>query len=183
VDLNFNVRPRSGLRFQGGTSTGRRVTDDCEITPDNPSRRFCRVVEPFQTQFRALGSYTIPRVDVLVSGTLQSNPGPSRSANMVVPSSVVQQTLGRPLAGGANNVTINLVAPWEVRGERVNQLDFRVAKVLRFGGTRTMVSLDLYNALNANPILNQIQTYGSAWLNPTSVMDARFIRIGAQLDF
>ncbi len=186
VDVNFNVQLENGVRFQGGTSTGRRITDGCEITPDSPSQRFCRVVEPFQTQIKGLGSYTIPRVDVLVSGTFQSSPGPSRSANMVVPAgagSLVQETLGRPLASGASTVTVNLVAPWEITGDRINQVDFRVAKILRFGRTRSMLSLDLYNALNANPILNQIQTYGSAWLNPTSVMDARFVRLSAQVDF
>jgi hypothetical protein len=186
VDVNFNVRLGNGVRFQGGTSTGRRITDNCEIRPNSPSRRFCRVEEPFNTQIKGLGSYTIPRIDVLVSGTLQSNPGPSRNANMVVPAgpgSALRESLGRPLASGANTVTINLVGPWELRGDRVTQVDFRIAKLVRYGGRRTMLSLDLYNALNANPILGQIQTYGPSWLNPTSVMDARFVRLSAQLDF
>jgi hypothetical protein len=183
VDVNFNVRMANGLRFQGGTSTGRRITDDCEIKPDDPSRRFCRVVEPFRTQVSALGSYTIPRVDVLLSGTFQSNPGPSRSVNYRFTAAEIRQTLGRSLASGASGLNINLVAPWEIVGDRINQLDFRVAKILRFGRTRTMLALDLYNALNANPVLNEIQTYGSAWRNPTSVMDARFIRLSAQIDF
>ena len=38
-------------------------------------------------------------------------------------------------------------------GNRVNQLDLRIAKNLRFGGTRTMLSVDLYNALNTGAIL------------------------------
>jgi hypothetical protein len=186
VDVNFNVRMPNGVRFQGGTSTGRRITDNCEIRPNSPSQRFCRVVEPFNTSIKGLATYTVPTVDVLVSGTFQSNPGPSRNANMVVPAgpgSELRESLGRPLASGANTVTVNLVGPWELRGDRVNQLDFRVAKILRYGGRRTMVSLDLYNALNANPILGQTQTYGPSWLNPTSVMDARFIRLSAQIDF
>jgi hypothetical protein len=183
VDVNFNVRMENGLRFQGGSSTGRRITDSCEITPDDPSRRFCRVVEPFRTQVSALGSYTIPRADVLLSGTFQSNPGPSRSVNYRFTAAEIRQTLGRSLASGASGLTVNLVAPWEVVGDRINQLDFRVAKILRFGRTRSMLALDLYNALNANPVLNEIQTYGSSWRNPTSVMDARFVRLSAQVDF
>lgn len=183
VDVNFNVRMDNGLRFQGGTSTGRRITDDCEIRPDDPGQRFCRVVEPFRTQVSALGSYTIPRVDVLLSGTFQSNPGPSRSVTFRFTSAQIRQTLGRGLSSGASGLNINLVAPWEIVGDRINQLDFRVAKILRFGDTRTMLALDLYNALNANPVLNEIQTYGSAWRNPTSVMDARFVRLSAQIDF
>ena len=32
----------------------------------------------------------------------------------------------------------------------MNSIDFRFAKILRFGGTRTNVGLDLYNVFNAN---------------------------------
>ena len=49
VDVNISGRMRNSLMFQGGTSTGRLVTDNCDVTPklDNPSERFCRVVAPF----------------------------------------------------------------------------------------------------------------------------------------
>jgi hypothetical protein len=30
-------------------------------------------------------------------------------------------------------------------GERMNQLDLRIAKLFRFGGTRTSASLDVFN--------------------------------------
>ena len=71
VDVNINGRMRNGLMFQGGTSTGRAVTDTCDVTPklDNPSQRFCRVVAPFATQFKGLMSYTIPKITVQVSST------------------------------------------------------------------------------------------------------------------
>ena len=86
VDVNISGRMQNSLMFQGGTSTGRMVTDTCDVTPklDNPSRRFCRVVAPFATQFKGLGSYTIPKVTVQVSSTIQSLPGPSLAANLVV---------------------------------------------------------------------------------------------------
>ena len=35
----------------------------------------------------------------------------------------------------------------------VNEVDFRVAKILRFGRTRTNVGVDVYNLFNANPAL------------------------------
>jgi hypothetical protein len=40
------------LTLQGGTSTGRRVTDSCELIVDNPSQRNCRVTLPFLTDQR-----------------------------------------------------------------------------------------------------------------------------------
>jgi hypothetical protein len=185
VDVNISGRMRNGLMFQGGTSTGRLVTDDCDVDPklDSPSRRFCRVVAPFATQFKGLMSYTIPKVTVQVSATIQSLPGPSLAANLVVPSAVVAQTLGRPLAGGANSVTVNLIAPQTLFGDRINQVDFRVAKLLRFGRSRAQVGIDIYNVMNSNVALGYLQTFGPTWLRPTSVMDARFARVSGQIDF
>ena len=98
----------------------------------------------------------------------------------------VAQFLGRAPSGGVANVTVNLVAPGELYGDRVNQLDLRFSKILRFGAARTKISLDLYNSLNANPALTYNQTYNpttTTWLTPTSVLAARVIKIGASVDF
>jgi hypothetical protein len=185
VDVNINGRMRNSLMFQGGTSTGRAVTDTCDVTPklDNPSRRFCRVVAPFATQFKGLMSYTIPKVTVQVSSTIQSLPGASLAANLVVPSATVAQTLGRPLAGNTSSVTVNLIPPQTVFGDRINQVDFRVAKLLRFGRARAQVGVDIFNVLNSNVPQGYLQTFGNTWLRPTSVMDARFARVSGQIDF
>jgi hypothetical protein len=185
VDVNISGRMRNSLMFQGGTSTGRLVTDNCDVAPklDNPSKRFCRVVAPFATQFKGLTAYTIPKMDVQLSATIQSLPGASLAANLVVPTATVAQTLGRPLAGGANSVTVNLVAPQTLFGDRINQVDFRVAKVLRFARARAQVGVDVFNVMNSNVPLGYIQTFGSTWLRPTSVMDARFARVSGQIDF
>ena len=63
--------------------------------------------------------------------------------------------------------------------------DFRVGKVLRFGGKRAQIALDLYNALNGNPVesYNQAFIAGGAWLVPTGILTARFAKLTAQFDF
>ena len=70
-----------------------------------------------------------------VSGVFQSKPGPLLAANYAVPAAVIAQSLGRAPSGNVTNVTINLVEPGTLRGDRVNQLDFRVAKILRFSAS------------------------------------------------
>jgi hypothetical protein len=145
-------------------------------------RPYCRVATNFLTQAKFLGSYTLPRVDVLVSGTFQSLPGPQILANYVAPNAEVRSSLGRDLAGGARNVTVNLVQPGTLYGERANQLDIRVAKILRFGRTRTNVGIDIYNALNANAPLTQNNSFG-AWQQPTEILLARFVKLNIQFDF
>jgi hypothetical protein len=183
VDVNLTLRAWNGLTLQGGTSTGREVTDECAVIIDNPSTRNCRTVLPFQTRASGFASYTIPRVDVLVSGTFQSRPGSQISANLVVPSATIAQTLGRPLSGGSANVTVNLLDPGQMYNDRINQIDLRIAKVLRFGGRRANIGLDLYNALNTSAVLTSNGTFGDNWQRPQSVLAARFVKISTQIDF
>ncbi len=183
VDVNVVARLGNGIRLQGGTSTGREVTDACDVIVDNPSRRNCHVALPFQTTVRGLGSYTIPRVDVQVSGTFQSRPGSQIAANYIVSSAIVAQTLGRPLSGSRPNVTINVLNPGQMYRDRINQIDLRVGKVLRFGRTRTNVGVDVFSLWNSSAVENSNTTYGTAWLTPTQVLPARFVKLFAQLDF
>ena len=81
--------------------------------------------------------------------------------------------------------TINLVAPGEVWGDRVNEVDIRVGKILRFGRTRTNVGFDMYNVFNSAAILTYNQAFvpGGTWLAPLSVLTPRFVKIGAQISF
>ena len=109
------------------------------------------------TQLRGLTSYTVPKVDVQLSAVFQSKPGALLSANYSVPNAEAAKSLGRNLSGNATQVTVNLIEPGSLYGDRVNQLDFRVAKILKFGGTRTMIGADMYNAteLRRDPDLQQ----------------------------
>jgi hypothetical protein len=183
VDVNANARLANGLTLQGGTSTGRRVTDECELIIDDPSLRNCAVTYPFLTDIRGLVAYTIPRAAVQLSATMQSRPGPEISANYNVPSAVAAQTLGRPLSGRAANVSVNLLNPGQMYGDRVTQVDFRVAKLFRIGRTRTNIGVDFYNVTNSSTPLTYNNTYGSSWMRPNSFMPARFVKVTGQFNF
>ena len=82
VNFNVNARMRNGLFVSIGTQTGRRVDDRCNVvrrtstTPPStgPNPRDCRDIDPWETTIRGLGSYTIPKMDVLVSATVRSQP-------------------------------------------------------------------------------------------------------------
>ena len=96
---------------------------------------------------------------------------------------VIQPSLGRPLSGGAANVTVNLLNPGQMYGDRVNQLDLRVAKILRFGKTNTNIGIDIYNVTNSSVTLTYNSTYGTTWLRPTSFMVARWFKVTGQFTF
>jgi hypothetical protein len=187
--INLSARPRNGLTVQGGLNTGKTVTDTCEIRAQLPetgvTNPYCHNDPGLVTRASGLAAYTLPKIDVLVSGTFRSDPGLVLAANYAVPSALVAQSLGRPVAGNVANVTVNLVAPGDVWGDRVNELDLRVAKILRFGRTRTNIGLDLYNVLNSSAVLNSNQTFipNGSWLRPTLVLTSRFAKISATVDF
>jgi hypothetical protein len=175
--------------LRGGMSTGRRVTDQCDILAALPEinpvgRPYCHVAQAWMgsTQVKASASYTVPRIDVLVSGLLQSVAGPEIAANYNAPNASVAPSLGRALSGGATNVTVNIVPPGTMYGDRMNQLDIRIGKNLRFGGQRTMVSADIYNVLNANPVLTENSAFGR-WRQPTNVLQGRLVKFSLQYDF
>ena len=184
VDLTVNARLQSRALVQGGLSTGRTTTDSCDVVAkiDNPGTRFCHVETPFITQVKFIGVYTVPTIDLQVSGTFQSVPGPQILATYNAPNALVSPSLGRSLSGGAANVAVNLVEPGTMYGDRLNQLDLRFARILRFGRTRTTLNLDVYNALNASPVLTQNNNF-AVWQQPQTILQARFAKISAQFDF
>jgi hypothetical protein len=185
ADVTLSVRLPNGSA-QGGVSRGTLMTDSCDVTPkiDSPSTLYCHQ-EDTRTQLKFLGSYTIPRVAVQVGATFQSVAGPVVAANYAVPNALVQPSLGRPLAGAAANVTVNLIEPFTAFGDRINQLDVRLAKVLTLDGRRLQVGVDLYNALNSSVVQTENATFtpGGSWRVPTLILDARLIKFSAQLNF
>ncbi len=209
VDVTFNARLRNGLTFQGGTSSGAGHRDICDITAKLPELLIglttqqtgsCKVDERWLTSARGLVSYIVPKIDVLVSASARSTAnaqpstvftsvasnGASLSANYIVPNAAVLAAIGRPLAGNAATQTVDLTLPGQIYGDRINAVDMRFAKVLRFGRTRTNVGIDLYNLFNSNvgTAFNQAYgTDGSAWLRPTSVLNPRFVRFNVTVDF
>jgi hypothetical protein len=202
--INVSARLAERLSFQGGINTGKTVQDNCDVRAQLPElttgggtspavsvgNPYCHSDPGFVTKITALGAYTVPTIDVLVSGTIRSDQGAALAANWNAPVALVSAALGRPAAVVGNTVPINLVVPGEVWGDRVNALDLRVAKILRFGRTRHTIGIDVYNAMNSDATLsynqsfNPANTTGSqAWRAPLSVLTPRFVKIGAQIDF
>jgi len=206
-DAALDVRS-STVTASGGVSLGRTVTDNCDVrahlpelstattgtsafgaglltsavTPVSP---YCHVSTGQQTQARGLASYLVRRIDVQLSAVFQSRPGAMLAANYAVPNSVVAPSLGRDLSGNAANVTVNLVKPGTLYGDRLQELDVRVGKRFTFGRTRSLISLDVYNALNASAIVayNPAFVPGGTWLQPQTIQTPRFIRIAAEIEF
>ena len=187
LDANAVVRAQGGLTLQGGMSTGSTLNDICEvqaqlpeISPINP---YCRTATLYLTQIKGLGSYLVPKVAVQLAVGIQSVPGPVIAANQVVTNAVIQPSLGRPLSGNAPNANINLVAPGQLYGERLNQVDLRLSKIFHFGKARLNANADLFNAFNSSAVLVQNDNYTATWQAPQAIVSGRLIKFSAQFDF
>jgi hypothetical protein len=126
-------------------------------------------------------------VDVQVAATWASIPGDSLRADYIATNAWIAQgpqPLGRPLTGAAT-VSVNLIPPATMWGARRNNVDMRIAKILRYGGTRAQVGVDIYNLVNADTVTNYNFGFvpGGAWLIPTQIIPARYARISMQFDF
>jgi hypothetical protein len=101
---------------------------------------------------------------------------------LVVPSAVAAQTLGRPLSGGAPNITSNVLAPGKSFVDRANMLDLRFGKTLRFGARSLALNLDIHNALNGSAILLQNDNF-SGWQTPRGILEGRLVKISSHIYF
>ena len=144
--------------------------------------QYCHQETSFKTTIKLLTSYTIPRVDVQISGALQSIPGTTVLGNLNVPNSQVVAALGRALSGGAPNITVDVVDPGTIQTERLNQLDVRIGKIVRVGRLRTSFNVDIYNALNTDTVTTENPNF-AVWRQPTGLITARFAKLSLQLNF
>jgi hypothetical protein len=143
---------------------------------------------------------------VLVSGTFKSVPYPGNEFPSVqsqslggqvlvlnIPGVVNTSGLNRPFSSGNVVQFLNIVEPGKSYGDRLSSIDLRFGKILRYGNTRSMINFDVYNLFNSNKTEVFQRSYSaptapgatprSTYLDPLSIMSARFFKISAQFDF
>jgi hypothetical protein len=210
VEMTVNARVRDGITLQGGFTTGAGTRDFCDVAsavPEihtqtgswllNQQISSCHVEEPWLWAWRGLASYTVPKIDVQVSAIMRSQAnlvatndpasnGVAQNANFFQTNAAVLAALGRPIAGGALTTTLDLARLGEVYPDRLNTVDMRFTKILRFGRTRSNVGIDLYNLFNANTGTSFNQNFGtdgSTWLRPNAILNPRYVRFNVTVDF
>lgn len=190
-EISMGARlPRGGSMF-GGMTVGKTVDVNCDV-PDPNQLRFCDPTSyiPYQAVYKLSGTYPLP-LGLQVSGTLQSNPGnpvnaqatgergsPEAGLNVnynVTPAIVPGLT--QPL------IVVKLIPPGTKYLDRVNQFDVRLSKNLQVGSTRLVGSIDVFNLLNTNAVLRQVEVYGPALGRPDEIPQGRLYRFAVQMRF
>ena len=200
IDLTVNARFGHGGFLQGGLNAGRTETNTCAIVVNRPdvvvnssitgnsaptaSSEYCDVKPPFwRPQIKLSGSYPLA-YGFQVSGVFQSLPGIPIAASAVILNAAIRPSLGRDLSGGVANVTVSsIIPPMTMFEARLNQLDVRFIRNFRVSGARLQGTFDIYNAFNSAAILSEVTQYGPTWRNPASLLDARILKVGIQMNF
>ena len=162
IDVTVNVRAGRRFAFVGGTSTGQTVADNCDVRAQSAGARhhddgherrsarawigsavtpvspYCHVAFGVLTQLRGLSSYTVPKVDVAAGGDVPEQAGSDARGQLrrAERASSRRRSAGTSRATRAN-VTVNLVAPGTMYGDRINQLDLRVRQDAEDSAART----------------------------------------------
>ena len=208
MEAEVNARFGDGGIFNGGVSTGRLVTDNCDIVLNRPdvsatsaimgnssptaSTDFCHAVQPYEavTQVKIQAAYPLPG-DFQVSVVFQNLPGRPADASFVARNADIAASLGRNLGRCRGSATCtgtatiaDLYPTYTKLEDRMTQVDLRLTKSIPLGGrARVRMMFDLYNVLNGNAINRVTTRYGSAWLVPRAILSPRLFKLGAQLDF
>jgi carboxypeptidase family protein len=198
VDVTINARLANGAFLQGGTATGRIWNATCDINNPNSGPigvlasqgsllqtglRFCDQRQfdiPWRTTFKLSGAYPLP-YGLRLSAVFQSSAGDPLAYSYFVSRATFQKFTG--VALGQSSVTVYpLNEPGSQYYDRVNQLDFTIAKVFKVRNWRVTPDVGLFNMLNANPITSASIGYPEVG-NPLRILESRLIRFGIQATF
>jgi hypothetical protein len=183
VDVGVNLRFGNGVMLIGGTATGRSQTTTCDVADPN-STWYCDDTQfdvPWRTTFKMSGLYPLPW-GIRLSGVFQSTAGDRINQTYTLTPAVFLAQTGVPLS--VSSITgLRLSEPGSVYADRVNQLDFTLAKTFIVNRIRLTPEVSLFNMLNKNPIVSQVTAFGPALGNPLRILEGRLIRFGFQARF
>jgi hypothetical protein len=175
-EISFDRRFADNFALFGGYTLG--AHKECTSASSNPNDRInnCGYHLFDSTHIGNFsGLYRLPG-EVMLSGHYQYKTGQPLRRDFTVTRALVP-TLTQV------NQRVLLSAAGEVRKESLSLLDFRLTKRFRIGNTSFEPTLDVYNVLNENAALSEVETVGPALGRISRNVDGRTMRIGARVQF
>lgn len=194
VDFTIDARGRNGMTLAGGMSVGRTLSRICDVADPN-QLRFCDQSQydvPFRKAFKLNWVYPLP-YGIRLSGVFQTAEGFNTAApqapllaqnpdnhmrlytynvNRAVLPSLVQ-----------TQVSVFLDDPGTSIMPRVTQLDVAASKTVTVGKVKVTPQVDVFNALNANPVLTLRTVYGPTLGFPSTILSGRLVRFQVKYAF
>jgi hypothetical protein len=178
VDVLFHGRLPNGLNFTAGSSTGRLITQTCDVSNPN-SLLYCDQSQysiPFLTTYKLSGTYPLPWAGLRVSGVFQTQPGPER----VISYTVTKAQL--PTLTTASSVSVQLTPPGSFYFPRFYQMDLSASWTAKIDKLKLKPSLELFNLFNANSVITETSVYPSQG-RPLTILPGRLLRLSVGFDF
>ncbi len=172
----------NGAFFGGSFTTERTQLNECDVDeisyPQWRSyRQWCDSPRAWQTMYKAHGAYPLPG-GVIVSTFIQGYPGPNHNANI----NITEMPDGTPLTGG-QRITIDLLPHEVLFMPYQRKVDIRLMRRFNVGNTTIAPVMDLFNLFNANTETRVNSTYGPRWQEIQNIMQARYMRLGLELEW
>jgi hypothetical protein len=122
---------------------------------------------------------------VTTSIVFQSLPGAARTLSYTVTRAQVPAlTLSSVTVGPTtSNPSPGLNAPGTLYYPRLNQIDLKFSKSLRYRNRKIVPELGIFNATNSATVLSQNNVFGPLLNQVQTVLDGRVVRFGVQIDF
>ena len=114
---------------------------------------------------------------MILSAFVQGYPGPDIDANQQITNANSGQTLTN------TNFSIDLLPHDTMFLPFQRKVDLRVMRRFNMGNTQIAPVLDVFNLFNSNTVTSVNSTYGSSWQNIVEIMQARYLRIGLELEW
>ena len=175
-------RMSNGAFFGGSFTTERTQLNECDVDEISEAlwrsfRQWCDSPRSWQTMYKAHGAYPLPG-GVIISTFIQGYPGPNLNANW----NVTEMADGTPLTEG-QRITIDLLPHEVLFNPYQRKVDLRLMRRFNIGNTTIAPVMDLFNFFNANTETSVNETYGDEWLRIRNIMQARYMRIGLELEW
>lgn len=197
LEGTFMSRLKAGAQVFGGFLVARQFSNLCDPTnigsfanaSDPNFTTFCDQTlydMAYRTQLKVGGTYPLP-YSLNISGTFQSYPGTRNYGSGATNLDYLQQSWivpARYLTPGQATETININTPGSLYLPRWNQLDLRISRKFALGSRGSwQLQMDIFNALNAHPILAEATNFGAALGRATQALQPRIFEFGAQMHF
>jgi len=187
LELKADKRFANNATVFGGVTIGHRLGSIRNAVPspgtlandlNNPNvliNSYGYVDNDSTYQLKIAGTYPMPG-GVRFSGALQSTTGLPLQRVLTVTTALVP---------GLTQVTqaVDLVERGSVRLERMNLLDLRFERGFKLGRVELSPVADIYNVLNSNVSTSEVTAVGGSLGRPSAILDGRFMRLGAKLNF
>jgi len=171
---------RGGINATGGQSATISATTGGDLNDPNFTQYSNGIVGSDSTvAFRLSGSYELP-YKIVIAGSVVSNTGyPYISTYNLTKALAAQQ--GIVLTRSSQ--TILLSDRGDERLPATTLADLRISRAFSFAGRRVTPDFAIYNLTNAYTVQSVTTGVGGTYLNPTSIVAPRIMKVGISLNF